>query len=88
MTKLSISLAAVMLSFTFAPHGHAYGTEPAPQTLQQISQITPVGPQSTKVEGTCTVKVTPILASILGLQKDWRTNDQPLAQSIVACAHQ
>lgn len=88
MTKLSISLAAVVLSFTFTPSVHAYGTEPAPQTLQQISQITPVGPQSTKVEGACTVKVTPVLAAILGLQKDWRTQDQPLAQSTVACVQQ
>ena len=86
MTKLSISLAAVMLSVTFAPAAHAYSTEPAPQTLHQISQIAPLGPQSVKVEGTCTVQVTPILASILGLPDDWRANAKALSQTSVACA--
>ncbi len=86
MTKLSISLAAAMLSVTLAPTAQAYSTEPAPQTLHQISQLTPLGPQSVKVESVCTVQVSPLLASLLGLQDDWRTDRQTPAQSTVACA--
>lgn len=88
MTKLSISLAAVMLSVTLAPAAQAYSTESGPQLLYQISKIKPLGPQSVKVEDACTLLVTPILASILGLQDDGRPDQKRPPQSTVACAQQ
>ncbi len=87
MTKLSISLAAAMLSITLAPAAQAYNTDPAPQTLHQITQITPVGPQSIKVDGTCSVQITPTLASILGLSGDWRSGNMHAVQTSMACAN-
>lgn len=86
MTKLSISLAAAILSVALAPAAQAYSTEPAPQTFSQISQVAPLGPQTVKVEGTCTLQVTPMLASLLGLQQDWGADRQAPAQSTVVCS--
>lgn len=88
MPKLSITLAAAALSISFAPTAQAYSTDPAPQTLHLISQITPLGPQSVKVEDACTVQVTPILATILGLPDDWRSDENRAAQTSLACADQ
>lgn len=88
MPKLSITLAAAALSITFAPAAQAYSTEPAPNTLRQISQVTPVGPQTASVPGTCTVQITPILASILGLHDDWREDVPRPAQTSLACVNQ
>ncbi len=88
MTKLSISLAAMMLSVTLAPAASAYSTEPAPQSFAQISQVGMSLPQAADLDGTCAVKVTPILASILGLSDDWRESDVRPLQTSLACAEE
>jgi hypothetical protein len=88
MPKLSISLAAVMLSVSLSPAAYAYGTEPAPQTLLQISEVFPADPQSAKIEGTCSAPMTPDLAEILGLSDVRRGYDTQRVLTSLACADQ
>lgn len=74
MTRLSISMAATFLMISLAPAAQAYGTDPAEDTLRDISQVVFVA-QDHAADGTCQINVTPALASILGLPDDWRTGE-------------
>ncbi|MEO0930333.1 MAG: hypothetical protein AAFY14_06745 [Pseudomonadota bacterium] len=84
MTRLSISTAAVLLTITIAPAAQAFGTDPAPETLGEISQISLMTQAETAPAGTCTVKVSPAMADMLGLPDDWRIGDQDTLTAI-AC---
>jgi len=85
MTKLSISLAAAVLSVTFAPSAGAYSLEPEDQSITLASLQTPVAPLIA-TEGACAVVVPTVLASILNLPQDWQGNDAGPAQTALACA--
>ncbi len=83
MTKLSISLAAAMLSVTFTP-AHAYSFDPAPPTVTKAAVSTPqVAPDA----GVCAVQMTPLLADILALPDhgQWQGTQ---TQTALACAEQ
>lgn len=82
MTKLSISLAAVMLSVTFAPSAQAYWFEPT----QAVALPAAAAPQLADAEGVCAVAITPILAEILALPDDWRGSTTDHTQTALACA--
>lgn len=85
MTKLSISLAAAMLSVTFAPTAGAYSFEPASQPLDTLTQTVASSSRTALADGVCTVRITPILAEILALPDGWRSNAE-VAQTALACA--
>lgn len=84
MTKLSITMAATYLLISLAPAANAYGTDPAEDTLQDISQVAFNAFDTAEADGTCKINVTPELASILGLSDDWRTGDDAVTTA-VAC---
>lgn len=75
MTRLSISMAAVLLTMSLAPAAQAYGTDPADDTLSRLSQISFAAADTADAAGTCTIKVTPSLDAVLALPDDWRTGD-------------
>ncbi|MEJ8559936.1 hypothetical protein QTO30_00845 [Yoonia sp. GPGPB17] len=83
MTKLSISLAAAVLSVTFAPTAGAYSFEPEHDTAIQVAAPSA---QTADAEGVCSVAVTPLLAGILTLPDDWRGGADGSAQTALACA--
>lgn len=80
MTKLSITFATVLLSFTLAPTVHAYGTQPAYTVLDVAAS----GPQTADAGEICISKVSPELATVLALPKP---NSGTIVAS-AACANQ
>jgi hypothetical protein len=84
MTRLSISIAAVLLTMTLVPSANAYGTDPAPQTLSTLSDVRFVVQDTAIADGTCTLQITPAVASILGMADDWRTGGD-VTGTAVAC---
>lgn len=75
MTRFSTSMAITCLMMSLAPAAQAYGTDPATHTLRDISQVGYITDDHAVADGTCQIKVTPELASILGLSDDWRTGE-------------
>ena len=84
MTRLSISMTAALLTMTLAPAASAYGTDPAPDTLRNISHVSLVNAQVEASAGTCKVTVTPAMAEMLGRPDNWRIGDEATLTA-VAC---
>ncbi len=87
MTKLSISLAAVILSVTFGPAANAYGVEPETQSITLASLQSSSSPIIT-AEGACAIELAPVLASILNLPQDWQDSATQPIQTSLACAEE
>ena len=83
MTKLSISMSTLLLVMSLASTANAYGTDPADDTLNTLSQIS-FAADSAAADGTCAIKITPALEAVLGLPADWRTGDDTKL-TVVAC---
>ena len=75
MTRLSMSVGATLMMFSLAPAAYAYEISPHEDTLRNLTQLSFDLPQYAALEGTCQVKVTPEVASILGFPSDWRDSD-------------
>ena len=88
MPKFPLFIAAAMLSATLAPPAISYGTDPAPQTLQEIIQTAELGPKFAQAEGICALQITPILASILGLPGEPQSKDLTPVQTSSTCSGQ
>ena len=85
MTKLSIVLASTMLSVSFVPAASAYSFAP------EEADVVPMAvsaPQTAKIEGVCTMAITPLLAGILALPDDWRGATGGSLQTALACAEE
>ncbi|WP_341366551.1 hypothetical protein [Yoonia sp. BS5-3] len=75
MTRFSKTASAALLMLSIAPAAQAYGTDPEADALRNIVQLSFELPQEAALDGTCQIKVTPELASVLGLPGDWRGGD-------------
>lgn len=84
MTRLSMSIGATLMMFSLAPAAYAYEVSPEEDALRDITQLSFDLPQEAALEGTCQVKVTPEVASILGFPSDWREGDSR-ANTALAC---
>ncbi|MDX8347705.1 hypothetical protein SLH49_06875 [Cognatiyoonia sp. IB215446] len=84
MTRLSISMAAAFLTMTLTPAAQAYGTDPAADTLSELTQIGLELPSEARTTETCQVRLTPAMAELLGLPSDWR-DDTLTGATKVAC---
>jgi len=84
MTRLSITLCTLALSISIAPAAHAYATEPGAGDYTPAVLQTPSNQQV--ATDTCAIKVTPLLAELIGLDPAWRESPSPTAQVSLACA--
>lgn len=84
MTRLSMSMSAVLLTMTLTPAAQAYGTDPASDALEDIAQIGLSLPAEPALEGTCRMPLTAETAQILALPDNWRDEAQTDAANM-AC---
>jgi hypothetical protein len=85
MTRLSITLCAVVLSISLAPAAQAYAVEPAAGDFSQGLELTM--PENTVASdaGVCTVQLGPLFANLIGVAPDGWTAATVRGQTVLAC---
>lgn len=84
MTRLSISIAASILTITLAPAAAAYATDPDDGMLREVSELRLLAEVDAVPTDICTVKVSSEMAQLLGLPENWRIEDGDTV-SAMAC---
>jgi hypothetical protein len=88
MSKTTVSLVVIMTIIAFTSGPQAYGTEPGPEMLQEISQQGQIDPVHTHKNDACVMLIKPEAPAKFGMPAPLQTSDALPLQTRLACSGQ